>query len=192
MVRAAYKQQDNEPIMVDDDSDVEVQVTSGKHRIKQEASASTPRQRPRLQIDTSIAGLSTASSPALSSTVSLSVLSSTPSSSSALPTPLTPTTTPPPSPKPSSRTWPWGLYVSELAPGFAIMNSPKNKHLARSEQFQTAFGRDFKYIQGTWNENSAYWFTLSTPAQQEDAIAAGKTPEGTWSAFHMRVRKSRS
>jgi hypothetical protein len=46
MVRAAYKQQDNEPIMVDDDSDVEVQVTSGKHRIKREAGASPPRQRP--------------------------------------------------------------------------------------------------------------------------------------------------
>ncbi|KAJ7793458.1 hypothetical protein B0H14DRAFT_3159623 [Mycena olivaceomarginata] len=152
MVRAAYKQQDKEPIMVDDDSDVEVQVTSGKHRIKREAGASPPRQRPRLQIDTSIAGLSTASSPALSSTASLSALSSTPSSSSALPTPSTPATTPLPSPKPSSRTWPRGLYVLELALGFAIMNDPKNKHLARSERFQTAFGHDFKYVYGTWNE----------------------------------------
>ncbi|KAJ7278644.1 hypothetical protein C8J57DRAFT_1221486 [Mycena rebaudengoi] len=200
MVRATYKQQgnpmpimvDDEPIVVDDNSDTEVQVTSGKHWIKREAGTSPAQQRPRLQVDTSIAGLSASPSSALSSAASSSALSSTLSSYSALPTSLTPVTTPPSSPKPSSRTWPQGLYISELAPGFAFMNDPKNKNIARSERFHIMFGRDFKYVQGTWNENSAYWFALSTPVQQEDAIAAGKTPKGTWSAFCTRVRESRS
>ncbi|KAJ7671982.1 hypothetical protein B0H14DRAFT_3537965 [Mycena olivaceomarginata] len=179
-VRAAYKQQDATPIIVvDDDSDSEVEVTSGKRPIKREPGVSPPRQRPCLSINTSLSRLS---APASSATPSLSA---TPSSSSTLSISSTPATTPLLSPK----TWPRRLYVSDTAPGFAIMQS--HKHLSHPEQFHLASGGEFKYVQGTWNENAAYWYTYSTPQQREDAIAAGRTAAGLWSEFRRRVNAAR-
>ncbi|KAJ7328304.1 hypothetical protein DFH08DRAFT_940594 [Mycena albidolilacea] len=162
-VRAAYKQQDENPIIivVDDDSDSEVEVTSGKRLIKREPGAS-PQQQPCLSIN-----------PSLSRSLTPSPLSSL----STLSTSSTPATTPSPSP----RTWPGGLYLSDMVPGFAVMQS--QKHLSRPERFHLAFGGDFKYVQGTWNENTAYWYTHSTPQQREDTISAGRTAVGLWSEF---------
>ncbi|KAJ7894995.1 hypothetical protein B0H14DRAFT_2559015 [Mycena olivaceomarginata] len=157
-VRAAYKQQDANPIIVvDDDSDSEVEVTSGKRLIKREPGASPPRQRPCLSINTSL---------------SRSLTPSPLSSSSTLPTSSTPATTPSPSP----RTWPRGLYVLDMAPGFAVMQS--QKHLSRPERFHLAFGGDFKYVQGTWNENAAYWYTHSTPQQRGGRHCSWKNCSG--------------
>ncbi|KAJ7699506.1 hypothetical protein B0H14DRAFT_3528444 [Mycena olivaceomarginata] len=54
-VRATYKQQDATPmIVVDDNSDSEVEVTSGKRPIKREPGASPPRRRSRLSINTTL------------------------------------------------------------------------------------------------------------------------------------------
>ncbi|KAF7335499.1 hypothetical protein MVEN_02203500 [Mycena venus] len=191
-VRAAYKQQDVTPvIMVDDDSDSEVEVTSGKRPIKREPGVSPPRRRPRLSINTSLSQSlvpALSAMPSSSATLSSSATpspSATPSSSSTLSTSLTPATTPPLSPK----TWPRRLYVSDMAPGFAVMQS--NKHLSHPERFYLAFGGEFKYVQGTWNENAAYWYTHSTPQQREEAIAAGRTAPGLWSEFRQRVNAAR-
>ncbi|KAJ7693790.1 hypothetical protein B0H14DRAFT_3530943 [Mycena olivaceomarginata] len=73
-VRAAYKEQDATPIVVvDDNSDSEVEVTSGKRLIKREPGVSPPWRRPCLSINTTLSrssapGSSTTPTPSLSST----------------------------------------------------------------------------------------------------------------------------
>jgi hypothetical protein len=69
------------------------------------------------------------------------------------------------------------------------MKDPKYKHIARPQRFQLAFGKQFNYVKGTWNENLTYW-TSASPGLVERGIRAGKTADGLWSTFRKQVRES--
>ncbi|KAJ7131371.1 hypothetical protein C8R44DRAFT_731601 [Mycena epipterygia] len=157
-------------------SDPEVEIVSSQRVIKQEAGASPPRQRPCLVIDTSV-GVQSSAPSSSSSTPSSRFLSMTPSTSTS-----TPPTTPILSPAP---VWSRGLYVVDMAPGFVAMRSTKLKEEEKdsSRHFKRAFGQQYVYHKGTYQDNTWYWWSLASPAMRQEGIDAGRTSAGLWSEF---------
>ncbi|KAJ7513194.1 hypothetical protein B0H11DRAFT_2213719 [Mycena galericulata] len=166
-------------VQVLSDSEVEIVLEPRKRSIKQEPGGSPPRQRPRLVIDTSVPRAEGSSS------------SSIPPSSSSVPPSTTPATTPPTSPGPlpaksKHLVWPRGQYTIDMAAGFDRMKSPALMDIPRPQRFKHAFGEQYTYHKGTYQENAKYWWAAKSPALKQEAIDAGRTPAGLWAEYRRR------
>jgi hypothetical protein len=78
--------------------------------------------------------------------------------------------------------WHHGLYCEEFADGLQHMDQ---SGLSQKDTFSEAFP-DRPWVRRTFQDNKRQWLNIATPAAREEAIAAGRTPNGLWCRFSKR------
>ncbi|KAJ7487332.1 hypothetical protein B0H11DRAFT_2012127 [Mycena galericulata] len=203
-VRATLKERSSTKEDNDSDSDVEIVTSVGLQKGKKREpvrdcdseAAPRPRQRPRLSITTTIPARGSSSAPITIDSPPPSALSLTSvgrsSSLSSMPS----------SPIPSSATdrhgrrrqqgvkpsWPYGMYVVDMAQGFIDMDSPafKTQRLHRGERFTRVFKATYK--PSTYDNQFQLW-TRASDELKDEAVKAGRSPAGLWSIFRKNVNR---
>jgi hypothetical protein len=89
-----------------------------------------------------------------------------------------------PTPPPTGKPWPAGLFMCEVASGFAAMD-----RLGRPNTVAQKFTRVFgcPYRSATYYDNRKIW-TDATTEDREHYVAAGKTDAGRWSCYDQMIR----
>jgi len=57
--------------------------------------------------------------------------------------------------------------------------------LAQKDAFSEAFPGS-SWVRRTFQDNKRQWLNIATPSAREEAIAAGRTPDGLWRRFSKR------
>jgi hypothetical protein len=85
--------------------------------------------------------------------------------------------------------WPADFYVVDIVDGFGQCDRARRLRQPIAKAFQAIFGVIFRST--TFYENRRRWES-ATQASRDESIAAGRTPEGSWTVFIKRNQAIRS